>query len=143
MTEARKLVEYIKQNVTNTWLRTRNYTATETDEELAKALIAELQDWQHSSEERVQFVAQIIASAQQRKVYLMRDMRNAVIEAMKKGPEGGLTSPQIHSIVAGSWEEVCDALGNLRDERTIDRVNDPTRDDPYPRYILVPDEAGG
>ncbi len=66
------------------------------------------------------------------------DTEEAIKEALRKGRGGGLTSPQIHSVVPGSWEEVSECLEKMAREGVIAQTNYEVAgsDDPYPRYIL-------
>lgn len=68
-------------------------------------------------------------------------MEEMIKEALMNGPDDGLTSPQIHSVVPGEWEEVSGTLRQMEEEGTIVQTNDAPGElwapgDPYPRYVF-------
>lgn len=66
----------------------------------------------------------------------MEERKNRIMEAMRRGPEEGLTGPQIHSVVPGSWEEIVEALDELCEEGRLVPAETKFSDENYSGYRL-------
>lgn len=64
-------------------------------------------------------------------------LKARIAEALEKGPPDGLTGPQLHSVVAGSWEQVKAALEEMVDAGELRVPAEPTAEEPYARYAIA------
>lgn len=63
-------------------------------------------------------------------------LEQRITDALGKGPEHGLTSPQIHSVVPGSWGEISAALERMVERKELLAAPDEKFGGPYPNYRL-------
>lgn len=66
----------------------------------------------------------------------MTETKEAIRSALSKGPEEGLTGPQLNSVVPASWEKIKAALAEMLNDGEIEKSETQFSSEHYPGYKL-------